>query len=528
MKIGIHSVGLYIRTLRYLTFTQIFYQGYYRLKRIFPLRPPSVSENQYQIRSIQLAQSIPAPRSYMGGTKFLFLNREESLGIGFDWNFTKNGKLWVYNLNYFDFLHQLNLKDHEAVELLDSFCESSHQLKDGVEPYPISVRGVNWIKYFVYRGVKNSRYNALLYSHYLHLARNIEYHLLGNHLLENAFSLLFASYFFGEPTFYNRSRKLLMSELKEQVLRDGAHFELSPMYHQILLCRLLDTVNLMKNNPSEDDGLRSLLDSTSRQMLGWLKAITFSNGDIPMVNDAAFGISPGTSELLAYGKELGLDAADIVLGDSGYRMIRNARFELLLDIGKIGPDYIPGHAHSDTFSFILYQRGIPLIVDTGTSTYDKGHDRELERSTSSHNSVEVNGRNQSEVWSSFRVGRRAKVFGVRESAGTITASHDGYRNMGVTHKRTWSWSDQELRIVDELTGMHRDLQAVASLHFHPDQHPVLDEGKLLVGKTEILTEGGFNHRMESYPFANGFNVIRTAYSLKIDFAERLTMRINFK
>lgn len=37
----------------------------------------------------------------------------------------------------------------------------------------------------------------------------------------------------------------------------------------------------------------------------------------------------------------------------------------------IGPDYIPGHAHADTFNYELRIDGVPFIVDTGISTYNK-------------------------------------------------------------------------------------------------------------------------------------------------------------
>ena len=64
---------------------------------------------------------------------------------------------------------------------------------------------------------------------------NIEYHILGNHLLENGFSLFFGAYYFQDEKFYVKAKKILTDELDEQILEDGAHFELSSMYHQIML-----------------------------------------------------------------------------------------------------------------------------------------------------------------------------------------------------------------------------------------------------------------------------------------------------
>ena len=40
-----------------------------------------------------------------------------------------------------------------------------------------------------------------------------------------------------------KAARLLKRELKREILRDGAHYEQSPMYHCILLDRLLDCIN---------------------------------------------------------------------------------------------------------------------------------------------------------------------------------------------------------------------------------------------------------------------------------------------
>ena len=86
------------------------------------------------------------------------------------------------------------------------------------------------------------------------LLDNLEYHLLGNHLLENGFSLLFGAYYFQDENLYKKAKEILEKELNEQILDDGAHFELSPMYHQLMLFRVLDCINLVKHNQWIVDG----------------------------------------------------------------------------------------------------------------------------------------------------------------------------------------------------------------------------------------------------------------------------------
>ena len=75
--------------------------------------------------------------------------------------------------------------------------------------------------------------------------------------------------------------------------------------------------------------------------------------------------------------------------------------------------------------------GKRLLTNGGTSSYDIGPVRAGERATAAHATLEIDGHNSSEVWSSFRVGRRAHPFdvAVAEEGGTLSAvaSHDGYR-----------------------------------------------------------------------------------------------------
>ncbi|HTH58194.1 MAG TPA: alginate lyase family protein [Cyclobacteriaceae bacterium] len=473
-------------------------------------------------RQLTLVKSIPSAQCYQKN-KFVFLNNEMLFGSHIDWNCNAFGKLWTYNLNYFDFLHQEKMEINEAVNLIDDYCNNAAILKDGVEPYPISVRLINWIKFFALNNINNPRYNAVLYSHCSHLASNLEYHLLGNHLLENGYALFFASYYFSESDFYKKAKKILRSELVEQVKKDGAHFELSPMYHQILLARLLDCINLAKSNNSNEE-LLPLLQSTAMKMIGWLKAVTFQNGDIPMVNDAISGIAPSSREIFSYASRLGVDADSSRLSDSGYRMIRVRRMEMFLDIGNIGPDYIPGHAHSDTFNFILYVDNRPLLVEAGTSTYAVGTQRIIERSTASHNTVIVNEKNQSEVWSSFRVGKRATIIRTEENDHKIRASHDGYASLNVVHERSWGWLEDEFEIVDEIIG-GRDVSAVAYIHFPPGLTPKIEGVTVHVGPVVITFKGQQHILLEQYDYATAYNKLNKGDVLKVSFKRGLETRI---
>ena len=112
-----------------------------------------------------------------------------------------------------------------------------------------------------------------------------------------------------------------------------------------------------------------------------------------------------------YACNLKLKTQNAKLNESGYRKISNDNYECVVDIGNIGSDYMPGHAHADTFNFELRIDGNPFIVDTGLSTYEASDRRNKERGTVSHNTVEVAEKDSSEIWNGFRVANRAKIIG---------------------------------------------------------------------------------------------------------------------
>src|SRR5690606_7448376 len=193
----------------------------------------------------------------------------------------------------------------------------------------------------------------------------------------------------------------------EQIHSDGAHFELSPMYHNIIFFRVLELIDWYSNYKDRDDNFLEFLKSKASIMESFLKNISFKNGDIPHFNDSTNGIAFAVEELYAYFDSLNLKSQRIPLSDSGYRSFSNEAFEVKIDVAQLAVDYQPGHAHADSLSFLIYYKNKPFIVEQGTSTYQINKRRFLERSSHAHNTVTINRMNHSEVWSGFRVGNRA-------------------------------------------------------------------------------------------------------------------------
>ena len=504
------KIKLYFHTIKYLKFKQIQYRIYYLLRNYWQDAIRARFEEEQVITylsKLNFEPSLPAaPTVKVNGNDFSFLN----LGITFqdkiNWNESKYGKLWTYNLNYFEFLQLPNFSEKEGLCLIRDYNNAN--IKDGLEPYPISLRSINWIKFLVKHQITDTKINQFLYRQLWKLANHIEYHVQGNHLLENGFGLLFGAYYFKEEVLYQKAVAILKAELMEQILEDGGHFELSPMYHQLLLFRALDCYNLVKHNPLFNQELLPFLKNKIEIMLGWLTQITFDNDDIPLFNDAAYNNSPTTKSLMDYGKQFGLLPHKKALGESGYRKKKTKNYEVIIDIGKIGPDYILGHAHCDIFNFVLYANKQPFIIDTGTSTYNATERRQFERSTAAHNTVQIEEEEQAEIWSSFRVARRNYPCILVDKSDFVSAELT-YATSSVKHTRSFNFEPQKIQITDIITF---GKVGKAYLHFHPTVEVYLINNTIKSKQGTIFIEGADNIELMAYQYAPEFN--KTVPSIK--------------
>jgi uncharacterized heparinase superfamily protein len=418
-----------------------------------------------------------------GANRFRFLNQEREIT---SWNDQSASKLWLYNLHYFE---------HVNEELVERWMvENPAGQGIGWAPYPTSLRIANWCKWILSGASSGSHVYASIAGQAAWLEKNLERHLLANHLLANAKALLFAgSVFQGACAERWRSGglRILEQELPRQILSDGAHIERSPMYHSIILEDVLDLCNLRRafSVPLPD------LSTYASRMLAWLQHMMHPDRRISFFNDAAFGVAPDTSALHAYAERLGIPAAAVVLGDSGYLRLENDHIVVLFDAAPLGPDYQPGHSHADTLSFELSYRGNRVFINSGTSTYDPGPARTFERGTAAHNTIRVDGVDQSEMWGAFRVARRARPFDVRtDNRLFVEAAHDGYHRLWpqVTHRRRIHLSGDTVVINDQIEGRG---QHTVELFFHvaPGADPNMQfDPKLIREVTPSLYCTGFN------------------------------------
>jgi uncharacterized heparinase superfamily protein len=475
---------------------------------------------------------------------FAFLNCNKSIETQEDWNNPTIDKLWLYNLHYHSFLLG-DLDNSLKQKIIDQWiAQNPWPSGVGWEPYPLSLRIVNWIKYFfIEKQEKGEAFKNSLFLQCFSLEKQIEYHILGNHLFENAKALFFAGIFFEmkeSKRWLKKGLSILYEQLHEQVLEDGGHFERSPMYHAIILEGILDIYQLIlmaKKYP--DKRINSLLEKVERQiqnivpkMLLWLSSLSHQDGKIAFFNDSTFDIASNTQSIYKYADFLGFQASAhknpyLHLKESGYARVENQDTLLLADIGSVGPSYIPGHAHAETLSFEVSLKGERLFVNSGISTYNVSEERAYQRGTLAHNTIAINGENSSQVWSSFRVAKRAKIvdtqFKAQDSVINFSAAHDGYKCLpyGLIHRREWSLLEKKLVIRDVLTGKGTP-HITVSFHLHPDWKIILQEKNRITFKSlktdnivNFISSKELKIKIEDYDYAVGFNKRKKACCLRL-------------
>jgi uncharacterized heparinase superfamily protein len=333
-------------------------------------------------------------------------------------------------------------------------------------PYPASLRA--WSFCGIYRdlvqgGPAEAAFAASLSAHAGFLRRNLETDVGGNHLIKNMKALIGLAVFFGDDALLGGTLRRLRRQIAIQVLPDGGHYERAPAYHCQVLGDLIDIAELLR---LAGHGTPAGLPEAIAAMRRWLGRVLSPRGEVPLLNDGF----PVPAELLAALAPGPVPDGQLhLLPGTGLARATAGGWHVLADFGPPCPRDLPAHAHADTLGCVVHLDAVPLLIDTGTSSYEPGPVRAYQRSTAAHNTVELDDGDSTEVWGAFRAGRRARVRAASAVAadGTVTieAAHDGYRNLPgrPVHHRRWSVDPREMRVDDTVSGRGRHRVTV---HWH--------------------------------------------------------------
>ncbi|MDB5100935.1 MAG: Heparinase N-terminus [Cyanobacteria bacterium RYN_339] len=264
---------------------------------------------------------------------------------------------------------------------------------------------------------------------------------------------------------------------------DRAGEPFSPEYRAWLgrmltaLPRICDAAGHLPRFGDEDGGLGVQLRAQTDCRLTWLYDLgrRFLGLALPAGTSLAPLVWDQAATPLAYQAPQGSEA----FADAGVYVLASDRggpreVLCLADAGPLGFLSIAGHGHADALSFALNVGGQPVIVDPGTYVYHAEPAwRSYFRSTRAHNTVSVDGEEQSVARGPFLWGRRQAKAAVAcwepsSAGGKLVAHHDGYTRLPgrVMHGRAFELVDGRLAIEDTLegTGQH---QIEWRLHFSP-------------------------------------------------------------
>lgn len=394
------------------------------------------------------------------------LHHSEKIDWSESWNVDLSTPLWCFNLHYFEYLLPLAasyIKTSDiryldkAKEIILSWIQHCPQEAGGTawNSYTISMRAINWIAF--YGEVENElrkdesftrQFRDSIAAQYCFLGSHLEKDLLANHYLENLKALVVLACFFSDRERLNLVLPEFEAQVDEQILSDGVHFELSPMYQKILLEGLLRACVALR-----EFGCQSMsVESHLGPMCDFVYSMEVNANRTPLFNDSGDNIAKSSSALLMCArKHFGLlPEYRSTFPKAGYYLLEKEYsghiLKIIFDIGEPGPSYACGHAHCDMLSVEVYVDGNPWVVNSGTYAYQGGA-RLAFKQTAAHNAPQVEGIEQSECWASFRMARLAVPLGVEVTEDSIVGTMRDCKGNEIS--RTITLMSEGVLVVDE-------------------------------------------------------------------------------
>jgi uncharacterized heparinase superfamily protein len=395
-----------------------------------------------------------------------------------DWDFApENNRSWSWDLNRHRFFLTLGTAYHYTQDTvyLDRLIALWHNWmrhnpagkgRNWQSPFEVATRLRNWVwAYFLVAASPEASPMFLrwawsgLSQHAAFLADHLEYHWPNNHLLLEALSLCEFSVIFkacGGERYLPLASRVLAEQVQRQILADGVHGELCPMYHEIAAHELNAFARLCHRLKHP---IPLAMEERIRAMRRFSVALRRSDGSFPLLGDSSCPDTclrfdagePGGNLAYWLPPDKNLPAVTIpsllsldLFTEAGYGILRNTATEthLTFDFGPFSRCAAANHGHADALSFELHAASRPWIVDSGFfyPWKDAAVWGSYFRSTAAHNTLLIDGKEQSELSQHWDIGRRAqtRLAGYRSNSEevTICGEVEPYWSSGeVVHRR---------------------------------------------------------------------------------------------
>ena len=348
------------------------------------------------------------------------------------------------------------------------------------------------------------RWLAAIYQHCYFISGHLSRHSsANNHLFGELMGLFVGSMTWPlwpeSADWRARARDELEAEAIKQNGADGANREQAFWYHHevadmMLLCLLFGRVNGISFSGQFAKRLESMLE--------FIVAVMDAGGHVPMIGDADDAVMVRFSREPAFCPYRSLLATGAVLFGRGDFKVKAGRFDeksrwllgdaaserfralpvtavelarrtfseggyyvlgqdfgmpcevkAVVDAGSLGYLSIAAHGHADALAFTLSAGGNEVLVDPGTYAYHgQKRWRDYFRGTSAHNTLRVDGEEQSVPGGNFQwlshARARCEHFESGVERDVFEGMHDGYLRLNdpVRHRRRIEFNKRDMRI----------------------------------------------------------------------------------
>lgn len=464
-------VSLYWNTVRYMKPSQV----YYRVRKTLgmecsigcEIKPISVgNEKLTLIAQMEKLDFDPVflarfPVEELMQDHVCFLHQSRKFSWDEPWCFPDETPLWNFNLHYFEYLFPLveayrrtgNRMYYEKIKTcVEGWIKNNPRSArgNGWAPYTVALRLTNWLSCFsyLYETVREDkvfydRFINALYEQYVYLSGHLEKDLLGNHYFEDLKALILCALFFQDEKVLSRVLLEFKKQCNEQILPDGMHFELSPMYHKIIFEGMLRVAAALRAANVPDLEIEKHL----QPMLDAAYSMEYGLERLPLFNDCGNNVAKSLEALCEEAKNKFhlLPVFKKQFPNAGYYILEENDVRVIVDAGEIGPQYLAGHVHCDALSFEVFFKGKPVLVNCGTYAYQDAL-RPFFRSTLAHNTVRVDRREQSSCWGTFRTAKRQRCRCLEFSGNLLKAEMTDQANRKVI--RTVELRGSKLTVCD--------------------------------------------------------------------------------
>ncbi len=261
----------------------------------------------------------------------------------------------------------------------------------------------------------------------------------------------------GMPKLAKRGTKLLVDELKLQILPDGGHIGRNP---QMLVDLLLDLLPLRQAYAARGASAPQMLLNVIDRMMPMLRLFRHGDGSMALFNGMGPTAAHALATVLAYD-----DARAMPLNhapSSGYERLEAGDTILVVDCGTPPPPRFSCEAHAGALSFEMSCGAQRLIVNCGVPYNPRATLREVTRSTAAHSALVIGDVSSCRFatgagldrWVAGQILAGPTHVPVRRAedahALEIEAAHNGYdQRFGLIHERRLTLSADGLRLEGE-------------------------------------------------------------------------------